>query len=116
MFIPFKNWRGEYVGNYKIIERLGEGRYGISYLATTNRGEHVVIKRFKPHIFKRNKQKNAYEAVILSQINHSAVPKLLGVINEKDFTDLCLNKSQALPLKPCCLNKSIFLKNRKYST
>lgn len=82
MFGKLKNICGRQYGNYKIIKRLGEGRYGVCYTALSNYGETVVIKQFKPSIFKKNKKKNAYEAVILSQLDHPDVPKLLGVINE----------------------------------
>jgi len=57
------------------------GRYTINGAV----GTPVIIKRFKPNIFKKNKEKNVYEAIILSQLNHYAIPKLLGVINEKGF-------------------------------
>ncbi|MDC3415100.1 protein kinase family protein [Aquibacillus sp. 3ASR75-11] len=83
---PFKKkWYGRRYGDYKIEKMLGEGRFGICYLATTNQGAFVVIKRFKPHILKKNEQKNVCEAVMLSKLNHHAIPKLLGVINDKEL-------------------------------
>lgn len=111
MFFSFKKWRGKYIGNYKIIERLGEGRYGISYSATTNRGEPVVIKRFKPRIFKKNKQKNAYEAVILSQINYPAIPKLLGIINENNFYGFVLEQKPGTTLENMLFKQKVIFTN-----
>lgn len=107
MHFFFKKWRGKHVGNYKIIDRLGEGRYGISFLAATNRDELVVIKRFKPRIFKKNKQKNAYEAVILSQIDHPAVPKLIGVINERDFYGFVLEHKPGNTLETMLFKRKV---------
>lgn len=92
LFNHSKNVCGKQYGPYKMIKPLGEGRYGICYLAVTNGGEHVIIKRFKPAIFKRNREKNAYEAVILSQIDHPAIPKLLGVINQNDLYGFVLEQ------------------------
>ncbi|WP_062106389.1 protein kinase family protein [Bacillus niameyensis] len=78
-------WIGKKYGEYKIVRLLGEGRFGIGYLAVTDQGEKVVIKRFKTRPFKKNKDKNAYEAIILSQLENQAIPKLLGVISDKDL-------------------------------
>lgn len=92
LFNQSKKICGKQYGQYKIIKPLGEGRYGICYLAVTDCGEHVIIKRFKPSIFKKNMEKNANEAVILSQIDHPAIPKLLGVINQNDLYGFVLEQ------------------------
>ena len=69
------------VGNYSVKARLGGGRYGICYLAEDQKGNPVVLKRFRRRMRKKNKEKNHHEAVILSNLCHPAIPQLLGVIN-----------------------------------
>lgn len=76
---------GKKIGPYILDKPVGEGRYGKCYLAHDADDRPVIIKRYKPGIFKKNKNKNAWEAVILSHINYPAIPELLGVIHEKGF-------------------------------
>ncbi len=83
---------GRKYGDYVIEKDVGEGRYGICFLAHSNCGARVIIKRFKPASIKGNKERIAMEAVALSQISHIAVPKLLGVVHEKDFYGFVLEK------------------------
>lgn len=67
------------------MELAGEGRYGICFLARTDTGQKVIIKKFRQGIFKKNSEKNMYEAVILSKLKDTRFPELLGVINQKSF-------------------------------
>lgn len=69
------------VGEYRIEKKLGGGRYGVCYLARDRRGRLAVLKRFRPGMFRKNREKNHHEAVILSGLDHPAVPALLGVLN-----------------------------------
>jgi serine/threonine protein kinase len=82
---------GKQIGNYKIIKCIGEGRYGVCFLAETN-GERVIIKRYKSHIFRRNNGKNLYETQILSHLCHQGIPKFLDIINEKNFYGLVMEE------------------------
>jgi len=78
-------YAGKQLGRYTIETAIGEGRYGLCFLARSDTGQKVVIKKFKPSIFKKNSDKNVYEAVILSRFKDKRIPELLGVINEKGF-------------------------------
>lgn len=71
------------IGDYTAVSRLGEGRYGVCFLAGSPDGRKVVLKKFRPRMFRRNKNSNHYEAVILSGLDHPSVPELLGVINDR---------------------------------
>ena len=77
---------GKKIGGYQLIKRLGQGRYGVCYLAKDNHQE-VVIKRFK-----KNKLKNIYEAQILAQLEHPGIPKFISLIREKGFYGFVLEK------------------------
>jgi serine/threonine-protein kinase len=98
IFAKTDKYCGKQIGNYKLIGCIGEGRYGVCFLAET-KGERVILKRYKPHIFKRNKGKNAYETQILSQLYHQGVPKLLGIINEKGFHGLVLEPKDGVTIE-----------------
>ncbi|MBU3158467.1 protein kinase family protein [Clostridium frigoris] len=82
---PFnrKIYFGKQVGEYIIEKPIGEGRYGVCFLAKTDTYHKVVIKKFKNRIFKRKIDSNVYEAVILSKLSDNGIPELLGVINQK---------------------------------
>jgi serine/threonine-protein kinase len=80
---------GKQIGDYKIVECIGEGRYGICFLAHTN-GEKVIIKKYKTNIFNQNKANNIYEIEILSRVCHQGIPRLLDVIHEKNFYGLVI--------------------------
>lgn len=99
MFFNSKKHCGKVYGKYTIIKPVGEGRYGMCFLAHSIDGIPVIIKRFKPNIFKKNKTKNPYEAVILSQFDNQAIPELLGVINAKGFYGFILEYKPGSTIK-----------------
>lgn len=77
---------GREYGGYILVRPIGEGRYGMCFLAHARTGcSSVVIKRFKRPRCHMRAQMNASEAVILSQLKHEAIPELLGIINEQGF-------------------------------
>lgn len=104
---------GKQYGRYTIKRAIGEGRYGSCFLAYSDCGDQVVIKRLKSGHIKKKREKSVMEAATLSQIEHKSVPKLLGIINEKILMHLSWRKKPALPYIPCFLKKSIFLPNKK---
>lgn len=71
------------VGDYTVASCIGKGRYGVCFLAFDPDGNKVILKRFRPHMWRKNRHANHYEAVILSGLEHPAVPELLGVINNQ---------------------------------
>ena len=95
---------GKRYGKYNIEKPIGEGRYGVCFLANLDIGEKVVIKKFKRSIFKKNSKKNMYEAVILSKLRDNRIPEFLGVINEKGFYGFVLE------FKSGCTVKDILFK------
>jgi serine/threonine-protein kinase len=87
------------VGGYVLEERIGGGRYGVCYLARQPGGASVVVKKFRPGVFKKNKEKNWHEAVILSRLREGRIPALLGVVNEKNFYGFVLEYKPGQTLK-----------------
>jgi serine/threonine protein kinase len=94
-----QKYSGKRFGEYVIEGTIGEGRYGLCFLAKSDRGEKVVIKKFKGSILKKQSEKNVYEAVILSKLNDKRIPELLGVINEKGFYGFVLELKQGFTVK-----------------
>ncbi|PWG60725.1 protein kinase family protein [Bifidobacterium catulorum] len=78
----FEPVAGRRVGEYAVTSRIGGGRYGVCFEAVDARGDRVVLKRFRRRMWKRNDGRNHHEAVILSGLNHPAIPELLGVVND----------------------------------
>lgn len=79
-----RRYCGKQIANYKIIQSIGEGRYGVCFLAEDN-GRRLILKKIKPRIFKRNNDHDALEIEVLSELCHPGIPKLLDVVNEKGF-------------------------------
>lgn len=97
-------YSGKRVGKYIIERPIGEGRYGLCFLAKSDMEETVVIKKFKPSIFKKYSERNVYEAVILSKLKDKRIPEFLGVINQKGFYGFILE------LKHGCTVKDLLFK------
>lgn len=91
LFNRTKGYIGRQIGNYKIIKCIGQGRYGVCFLAESS-NNRVVLKRLKKHIMSKHTDKASFEAKILYGLDHKGIPKLLDVINEKDFYGLVLEE------------------------
>lgn len=77
--IKFNN--GHFINGYYIKKQLGEGRYGITYVAENSDKELVTIKQLKKSMLKISKDKIGYEPNILkelSKLNCSYFPKYIG--------------------------------------
>lgn len=91
IFVHGKKYCGRFIGGYRIIRRIGEGRYGVCFLAEKD-GEKVILKKVKPRISNRNQAKTLLESQILSELCHPGVPKLLGVVDVNGFYGLVLEQ------------------------
>ncbi|MGF9711949.1 serine/threonine-protein kinase [Paenibacillus sp. JMULE4] len=64
---------------YEIIEFLGEGSYGLTYLCQdTVRGDKVVVKQAKPSKGKRSRHLLEREMAILERLRHPNIPGCRG--------------------------------------
>lgn len=105
-FFSAKKYYDQRIGNYTIRELVGEGRYGMCFIAVSDIGNKVIIKKFRQGILKKNSEKNMYEAVILSKLKDTRFPELLGVINQKSFY------GYVLELKPGNTVKDLLFKHK----
>ncbi len=69
---------------YTIQELLGEGRYGIVYLAVDEDKNKYVIKQLKKKMIKKNKDKMYYEELSLKTLHHTNFPKFISRFEDKD--------------------------------
>ena len=107
-------YAGKQVGRYTIEKPIGEGRYGLCFLAKSDMGEKVAIKKFKPSIFRKNSEKNVYEAVILSKLKDRRIPELLGVINEKGFYGFILEFKNGITVKDMLFKEEYKFSNEEF--
>ncbi len=77
---------GHSIKGYNIKNQLGEGRYGITYLAQNSSNELVTIKQLKKYMLKKTKSKVKYEPRILkelSSLNCNYFPKYIGKFKDE---------------------------------
>lgn len=76
--------RDEVVNGYSIVKVIGEGRYGIAYLAVNEKLEKCVIKQLKKDMLEKTREKLFYEKQILEGLNSSRFPKFLSIFVDGD--------------------------------
>ena len=72
---------GEQIQGYSIIKLMGEGRYGIAYLAQSPDSNKVVIKQLKNKMLKETRAKLFYEEELLKKLDAPYFPKFIGKFN-----------------------------------
>ena len=75
--------RNEIVNGYSIIKIIGEGRYGIAYLAINDKKQKCVIKQLKKNMLKETRKKLFYEEEILQSLDNPNFPRFLGKFKDK---------------------------------
>lgn len=71
------------VNGYSILKAIGEGRYGIVYLAINEKDERCVIKQLKNDMIKETREKLFYEEQILKSLNYPEFPKFISNFKDK---------------------------------
>lgn len=66
------------VNGYSILQIIGEGRYGIAYLAINHKNEKCIIKQLKKEMLDKTREKLFYEELILQSLNSSNFPKFIS--------------------------------------
>ena len=106
---------GKKIGDYTVASCIGKGRYGVCFLALDPDGKKVILKKFRTRMWKKNKNANHYEAVILSGLEHPAVPELLGVITNRQGYYFVLEYKEGLTLEQWLFDrKKIFTSGEIY--
>lgn len=76
--------KNEIVNGYSILKIIGEGRYGIVYLAINDKDEKVVIKQLKIEMLESTRKKLFYEKQVLQSLNNQSFPKFISEFKDED--------------------------------
>lgn len=68
---------------YTIQQLLGEGRYGIVYLALDEKRNKYVVKQLKKEMIKKSSNKLLFEEMILKKLHHPYFPKFISNFNDE---------------------------------
>lgn len=74
---------GETIKDYYVLKILGEGRYGIAYLAKDKFDNLYVIKQLKKNMLKSTRSKLFYESEILKKLDDPRFPKFITNFNQQ---------------------------------
>ncbi|MGG5461833.1 serine/threonine protein kinase [Clostridium sp. B9] len=75
----------ESVNGYSITKKLGQGRYGIVYLAINENNEKVIIKQLKKEMLEETRKKLFYEKKTLDTLsNYDNFPKFISKFEDGD--------------------------------
>lgn len=113
LFNGNKKYAGRKIDKYTIEMPLGEGRYGLCFLAKNSNNEAVIIKKFKTGFLRKEIKPNKDEAVILSKLNDCRIPKLLGIINEKNFYAYVLEFKKGVTIKELLFDCNYIFSNQE---
>lgn len=75
---------GYMINDYEIVKKVGEGKYGVSYLVKQDDNEYI-LKELKPKSMKKSGHKVIFEEEILSAIDHPSIPKIVDTIKNNDI-------------------------------
>lgn len=73
----------EKVNGYSIRKIIGEGRFGIAYLAVNDRYEKCVVKQLKKEMLDQGRSKLFYEEQILQQLHNPKFPKFISKFKDE---------------------------------
>jgi serine/threonine-protein kinase len=77
------------VGEYTVEKLVGEGRYGICYLACRE-GGRFIVKQLKKGMTGKTRNTLAYEAEILMSLEHESIPRFIERICTSKFNGYVL--------------------------
>jgi serine/threonine-protein kinase len=72
------------IGEYTIVRKIGEGRYGICYLIEDGQKKYL-LKQLKRRILKRIGVKAGFEEEILMKLQCASIPRFIERFEDKDF-------------------------------
>ncbi|MFQ7155336.1 MAG: serine/threonine protein kinase [Merdimonas faecis] len=101
------------IRDYTVVSRIGTGRYGVCFLARDPAGKMVVLKRFRTGMRRKHPDFSQQEAVILSGLDHPAVPELLGVINDRSGYYFVLEYQKGKTLKEWLFEEKKFFSDEE---
>ncbi len=79
----------ERIGIYTVLKVIGEGKYGICYLACHGSNRYI-IKQLKNEAVRKSKYQTDFEQEILGSIEHERIPRLVSRISGASFNGYVL--------------------------
>lgn len=76
--------KNDKVKGYSIIEMIGEGRYGIAYLAINKKGKKVVVKQLRKKYIDDSRTRSSYEEKTLRSMDSPSIPKFISKFKDHD--------------------------------
>lgn len=73
----------ETVNGFRISKYLGEGRFGIAYLAVNDRHQKCVIKQLKNDMLEQSRDKLFYEEQALRRLNNPRFPRFISKFKDE---------------------------------
>ena len=105
---------GQYVEGLKIVEVIGEGRYGICYLIADGK-DLRILKQLKERIHHENPLNIHYEEEILKSLKHEEIPKFIRKIEDRHLTGYVLEYKQGITLESMIFNqRHVFTRGEIY--
>ena len=108
-------YSGKLFGKYIIEKPIGEGRYGLCFLARSDIGDKIVIKKFKQSILKKYSERNVNEAVILSKLKDKRI-RIFRSYKLEGFYGFVLEFKHRYTVKDLFLNISTNLQAKNFLT
>lgn len=72
------------LGDYTVLKRIGEGRYGICYLIDDGQQKYI-LKQLKKGMLKKSGAKTCFEEEILMQFRHESIPRFIKRMELESF-------------------------------
>lgn len=88
---------GTQIKEFTIIKMLGQGRYGIAYLAKNSSGKKCVIKQLKKDMLRATREKLFYEQEILRSLHSPYIPEFMGTFKTRDAEGYILEYMDGKP-------------------
>lgn len=76
--------KNDVVNGYTILQTIGQGRYGIVYLAGNDSGEKVIVKQLKNSMIEDTRKKLFYERKILESLDYKGFPRFISTFKDED--------------------------------
>ncbi|MGL4773530.1 MAG: serine/threonine protein kinase [Clostridium sp.] len=105
----------EVVNGYTIIKLMGQGRYGIAYLAENENGEKVIIKQLKKDMLEETREKLYYEEQILKYVNHEGFPRFISKFKDEYREGYILEYMEGRVFEDLLMRGIIFKRNDIYT-
>lgn len=110
-----KHSREQYFEKLRIIEKLGEGKFGTCYLVTDEKNT-FVLKLLKKKKYQKNPHKAKFEEDILKALMHEAIPRFIRKIDDESLIGFVLEYKQGITLETMIFSQGhVFHRNEIYN-